>query len=41
MTFTLNGVPQLALPYSIDDVTWLGTYTIDAGALTLVTLFTP
>ena len=25
----------------IDDVMWPGTFTVDAGALTLVTLFTP
>ena len=27
-------------PYAIDDVIWPGTFTVDAGALTLVTLFT-
>ena len=25
---------------AFDDVTWPGTFTVDAGALTLVTLFT-
>jgi hypothetical protein len=41
MTLTLRGVSQVEPPYAIDDVTWPGTFTVDAGALTLVTLFTP
>jgi hypothetical protein len=41
MTLTLHGVSQVEPPYSIDDVIWPGTFTVDAGALTLVTLFTP
>jgi hypothetical protein len=41
MTITLRGASQLAPPYSIEDVMWPGTFTVDAGALTLVTLFTP
>src|ERR1043165_1133503 len=41
MAFTLHGSSQLEPPYAIDDITWPGTFTVDAGALTLVTLFTP
>jgi hypothetical protein len=41
MTITLRGASQLAPPYSIEDVMWPGTFTVDAGALTLLTLFTP
>jgi hypothetical protein len=41
MTIALQGASQLALPYAVDDITWPGTFTVDAGALTLVTLFTP
>ena len=41
MTFNLRGATQVAAPYAIDDVTYPGTFTVDAGALTLVTLFTP
>jgi hypothetical protein len=41
MTLTLSGVSQVEPPYSIDDVTWPGTFTVEAGALTLVTLLTP
>jgi hypothetical protein len=40
MEVALHGVSQVALPYAIDDVIWPGTFTVDAGALTLVTLFT-
>jgi hypothetical protein len=40
MQFALHGVAQIEPPYSIDDVIWPGTFTVDAGALTLVTLFT-
>jgi hypothetical protein len=41
MTLTVHGVSQVEPPYSIEDVIWPGTFTVDAGALTLVTLFTP
>lgn len=41
MTFSLRGATQVAAPYAMDDVTYPGTFTVDAGALTLVTLFTP
>jgi hypothetical protein len=41
MTFTLHGASQVELPISIDDITWPGTFTVEAGALTLVTLLTP
>jgi hypothetical protein len=41
MQLSLRGVPQIEPPYAIDDVIWPGTFTVDAGALTLVTLFTP
>jgi hypothetical protein len=40
MQLALHGVAQLEPPYAIDDVLWPGTFTVDAGALTLVTLFT-
>ena len=40
MQLALRGVAQVEPPYSIDDVIWPGTFTVDAGALTLVTLFT-
>jgi hypothetical protein len=40
MRLALHGVSQIEPPYAIDDVTWPGTFTVDAGALTLVTLFT-
>jgi hypothetical protein len=41
MQLTLHGATQAEPPFSIDDVVWPGTFTVDAGALTLVTLFTP
>jgi hypothetical protein len=41
MQLALHGVKQVAPPYAIDEVTWPGTFTVDAGALTLVTPFTP
>lgn len=41
MKLTLQGVSQIEPPYAIDDITWPGTFTVDAGTLTLVTLFTP
>jgi hypothetical protein len=41
MQLALHGVKQVAPPYAIDEVTWPGTFTVDSGALTLVTLFTP
>lgn len=40
MELALHGVSQVEPPYSIDDVIWPGTFTVDAGALTQVTLFT-
>jgi hypothetical protein len=40
MQFAMHGVAQIEPPYAIDDVIWPGTFTVDAGALTLVTLFT-
>ena len=40
MQFALHGVAQIEPPYAIDDIIWPGTFTVDAGALTLVTLFT-
>ena len=40
MQFALHGVSQVEPPYAIDDIIWPGTFTVDAGALTLVTLFT-
>ncbi len=40
MQLALHGVAQIEPPYAIDDVIWPGTFTVDAGALTLVTLFT-
>jgi carboxypeptidase family protein len=40
MQLALHGVAQLEPPYAVDDVIWPGTFTVDAGALTLVTLFT-
>jgi len=38
MQLALHGVPAVEPPYALDDVTWPGTFTVDAGALTLVTL---
>jgi hypothetical protein len=40
MQLTLHGVSQVEPPYAIDEITWPGSFTVDAGALTLVTLFT-
>jgi hypothetical protein len=40
MQVALHGASQVEPPYSIDDVIWPGSFTVDAGALTLVTLFT-
>jgi hypothetical protein len=40
MQFALHGVAEIEPPYAIDDVILPGTFTVDAGALTLVTLFT-
>jgi hypothetical protein len=40
MQFAMHGVAEIEPPYAIDDVIWPGTFTVDAGALTLVTLFT-
>jgi carboxypeptidase family protein len=41
MQLALHGVKQIAPPYAIDEIALPGTFTVDAGALTLVTLFTP
>jgi hypothetical protein len=41
MKLTLHGATQVQAPIQLDDVEWPGTFTVDAGALTLVTLFTP
>jgi hypothetical protein len=41
MQLALHGVKQIAPPYAIDEIAFPGTFTVDAGALTLVTLFTP
>jgi hypothetical protein len=40
MQLALRGMAQVEPPYSLDDVVYPGTFTVDAGALTLVTLFT-
>lgn len=40
MQLALHGVTAIAPPYAIDDITFPGSFTVDAGALTLVTLFT-
>ena len=40
MQLAMRGVAQVEPPYAIDDIVWPGTFTVDAGALTLVTLFT-
>jgi hypothetical protein len=40
MQLALHGAPQVEPPYAIDDIIWPGTFTVDAGALTQVTLFT-
>ena len=40
MQLALHGVPQVEPPYAVDDITFSGTFTVDPGALTLVTLFT-
>jgi hypothetical protein len=40
MQLALHGVSQVEPPYALDEVTLPGTFTVDAGALTLVTLFT-
>jgi hypothetical protein len=40
MQLALRGVSQIEPPYAIDEVTLPGTFTVDTGALTLVTLFT-
>jgi hypothetical protein len=41
MQLALHGVKQVAPPYAVDDIIVPGSFTVDAGALTLVTLFTP
>jgi hypothetical protein len=40
MQLALHGVSQVEPPYAIDEVTFPGTFSVDAGAVTLVTLFT-
>lgn len=40
MQLALRGIVQVEPPYAIDDITWPGTFTVDPGALTQVTLFT-
>src|SRR3954469_4883864 len=40
MQLALRGVAQIEPPYAVNDVIWPGSFTVDAGALTLVTLFT-
>jgi carboxypeptidase family protein len=40
LQLALRGVAEIAPPYALDEVVWPGTFTVDAGALTLVTLFT-
>src|SRR3954465_11264682 len=40
MQLAMHGVAQIEPPYAIDDVIWPATFTVAAGALTLVTLFT-
>lgn len=40
MRLALHGVAQVEPPYAVDELTLPGTFTVDAGALTLVTLFT-
>lgn len=40
MQLAMHGAAQVQPPYAIDDIVWPGTFTVDAGALTLVTLFT-
>src|SRR3569833_1180101 len=40
MQFALHGVAQIEPPYALAAVIWPGSFTVAAGALTLVTLFT-
>ena len=40
MQLALRGVAQIEPPYAVNDVIWPGSFTVDAGALTLVTLLT-
>lgn len=40
MQLALHGVSQVEAPYAIDDALFTGSFTVEAGALTLVTLFT-
>jgi hypothetical protein len=40
MQLALHGVTEIKPPFALDDVAFPGSFTIDAGALTLVTLFT-
>ena len=41
LQLALHGVKQVAPPHAIAEVTWPGTFTVDAGALTLVTRCRP
>ena len=40
MQLALHGAAPVEMPHAIDDVMYPGTFTVDPGALTLVTLFT-
>src|SRR5262249_32325611 len=40
MQLALHGVSQVEAPYAIDDAIFTGSFTVEAGAVTLVTLFT-
>jgi hypothetical protein len=40
MQLAVHGAAPVDMPHAIDDVMYPGTFTVDAGALTLVTLFT-
>ena len=40
LQLALHGVKQVAPPHAIAEVTWPGTFTIDAGALTRAALVT-
>jgi hypothetical protein len=40
MQLALRGVPHVEPPFAVDGITLPGTFTVDAGALTLVMLFT-
>jgi hypothetical protein len=40
-TLELRGAARLEPPYVVDDVTWPGTFTVEANTLTLVTMLIP